>query len=207
MKWAFVFSCLLALSCNDQKPLPGREAQVERPLDSPVVRRASANPYATIDLSPIDISYFPVDYPKLRMSRAITQPPVARVIYSRPHKQGRRIFGDLLAWGAPWRLGANEATEIQFFQAVTVQGKRIAAGRYTLYAVPEQNSWTLVFNSNLDSWGLQPDPAKDLFRFTIPVRTIPQAVEHFTMVFEKTAGGADLVMAWDIVEARLPIRL
>ena len=82
------------------------------------------------DVSPMDMSYFPVNYPKLKMAKLVSQPPVMRLIYSRPHLQGRELFHDVLRYGEYWRLGANEATEIEFFRDVTIQNKRIHPGRY-----------------------------------------------------------------------------
>jgi hypothetical protein len=152
----------------------------------------------------MDMSYLPNDYPILKMNHQTAKLPVARVIYSRPQKQGRTIFGALIKYGDLWRLGANEATEIELFQAVTIENKTILPGRYTLYCIPQQNKWTIVFNNNLDSWGLKPDPGKDLYKFDIPVQTKDQSIEYFTMVFEKKDYGADLLMAWDQIEARLP---
>jgi hypothetical protein len=139
------------------------------------------------------------------MSGKAAATPVARVIYSRPHKQGRKIFGALLKYGEPWRLGANEATEIEFFTNVTIQNKKVVKGRYIIYCIPQANSWTLVLNSNIYSWGLTLDATKDLFRFQVPVQPSAVSIEYFTMVFEKSSTGANLIMAWDNVVSKLPI--
>ena len=69
-----------------------------------------------MDKSPLDISYYPVDYPVLKIQDKMNEPLVARVVYSRPQKNGRTLFGDLVSYGKVWRLGANEATEIEFFK-------------------------------------------------------------------------------------------
>jgi hypothetical protein len=174
--------------------------------DSNIVKREPANPYAPVDLSPMDIAYLPADYTVKKMNGEITTLPVARVIYSRPHRQGRQIFGNIVKWGEPWRLGANEATEIQFFQSVTIQNNRIEKGTYILYAVPHEDRWTIVLNSNLYTWGLKFNLAQDVARVDIPVSSRQQVIEYFTMVFESTAKGADLVIAWEDKEARLPIQ-
>lgn len=131
---------------------------------------------------------------------------MARVIYSRPHRQGRQIFGKIVKWGEPWRLGANEATEIRFFKPVTVQGKRLPPGQYILYAVPYEDHWTIVFNSNLYTWGLKFNLAKDVARVDVPATKTNKTLEYFTMVFEPAETGANLVMAWENTEARLPIK-
>jgi Protein of unknown function (DUF2911) len=167
------------------------------------VPRDVANPYASVDVSPMDLSYLPVDYPKQAINNKL---PIARVIYSRPHKQGRKIFGALIKFDEPWRLGANEATEIEFFRPVKIQDKNIAKGKYILYCIPHRDRWTIVFNSNLYSWGLDLDSTKDLHRFDIPIEILKnQSIEYFSMVFLEKQKGADLVMAWDDTEAKMSI--
>jgi hypothetical protein len=210
MKCLLGFFVLLSLaSCNDKTAQPAAATPVRPvliPKDSTIGRRDSINPYAPIDVSPMDMSYFPVDYPIQHMSKSGTDLPLARVIYSRPHRQGRRIFGSLLRYGQAWRLGANEATEIEFFKNVTIQNKSVSKGRYIIYTIPYQDKWTIIFNSNLFTWGLKPDPKRDLFSFDIPIQITPQPVEYYSMVFQATETGADLVMAWDTVVTRLAIQ-
>ncbi len=159
------------------------------------------NTYASVDISPMDMSYFPVDYPKIKMANgAKLEPPVARVIYSRPHLQRRQLFNGVLKYDELWRLGANESTEIDFYKNVTIQGKKIKAGRYILYGIPHIDKWTIVLNSNIDTWGLKQDTTKDIARFQIPVSTHGASLEYFTMVFEKSDKGANLIIAWaDVV--------
>lgn len=169
------------------------------------VLQNGANPYSPVDVSPMDIAYFPPDYPIAKMTDPNLPPPKARVIYSRPHKQGRTIFGSLLKYGEHWRLGANEATELELFADATIQGKKVSAGRYVLYGIPQAGSWTIVFNKNVHSWGLKQDPALDVYRFSVPVEQAPAPVEFYTMTFQETGTGADLLMAWNSVVAKLPI--
>lgn len=200
-------SLLLLVSCNEAEHTPVAATPPIKRDSNTIIKREVANPYAPLDISPMDISYFPNDYPVARMTGKTSEPPVARVIYSRPHRQGRTIFGSLLKYGEPWRLGANEATEIEFFRSVTIQGKTVARGRYILYCIPQEKEWTIVFNDNVFSWGLRQDPKKDAYRFTIPAERKPQVIEYFTMVFQRTQAGADLVIAWEDVAAKLPITL
>jgi len=195
----------LAGCTNDQKPAQTTTTDTNRNNPIPI-RKGASNPYAPVDISPMDIIYFPADYPLSKSSNPDTAPPKARVLYSRPQKQGREIFGSLVKFGDPWRLGANEATEIELFSSAMVQGKRLNAGRYILYCIPEAKRWTFVFNSNVYSWGLHPYPSKDVLRVTVPVQKTPVVIEHFTMAFEKTAAGADLLLAWDDTEARVPFQ-
>lgn len=199
---------LLLLSCNNKKEAETVSAD-KKAADSMRAskrERPSVNPYAPVDISPMDMSYFPADYPKLKMAKATTAPPLARVVYSRPHLEGRHIFHEVLKYEEPWRLGANEATELDLYSDATIQDKKIKNGRYILYCIPHKDSWTIVLNSNIDSWGLEPDPSKDIARFTVPVMKTNVSIEYFTMVFEKKETGAELVMAWDDAEVRLPIQ-
>ena len=202
-----LLTCLLFFSCENKKEKSNNVVTDVAKEDSSVVvkREKSINSYAPVDVSPMDISYFPADYPKLKMSNSTTALPKARVIYSRPHLQGRKLFPDVLKYGEPWRLGANEATELDLYKEVTIQGKKIKAGRYILYSIPEQEKWTIVLNSNIDSWGLHADSSKDIARFIIPIKLTTNSLEFFTLIFQQGAGSTDLLMAWDNVEARLPI--
>ena len=203
-----LLTCLLFFSCENKKEKSNNVVTDVAKEDSSVVvkREKSINSYAPVDVSPMDISYFPADYPKLKMSNSTTALPKARVIYSRPHLQGRKLFPDVLKYGEPWRLGANEATELDFYKEVIIQGKKIKAGRYILYCIPEQEKWTIVLNSNIDSWGLHADPSKDIARFIVPINITTNSLEFFTLIFQQGAGSTDLLMAWDNVEVRLPIQ-
>lgn len=206
MKAAFSIIFLFLLpACSDDNNQPPAKSDAALRRDSVPFHKKAINPYMPVDLSPMDISYFPTDYPVAKMSARVQGPPKVRVIYSRPYRQGRKVFGQLLKYGEPWRLGANEATEIEFFSPATIQGTRVAAGRYVIYCVPEADKWTLRFNTNLFTWGLKQNPGKDVHAFEIPVSPVQPPVEYFTLVFRETATGADMIMAWDDVEARLPI--
>jgi len=199
----FFLWSLLFIGCtngNDKNP-----DQTEKKPDTAIVHTPPANPYAPIDISPMDMSYFPVNYSQLRMTHDLTTPPIMRVIYSRPHRQGRTIFGNLLKYGERWRLGANEASEIEFFQNVTIQDKKVNAGRYIIYCIPYQDKWRIVLNNDLYTWGLKIDSTKDLMQFDIPIKKTTVDFEYFTMVFQPITHGAELVMAWDDTEGRLPI--
>ncbi len=169
----------------------------------------SANPYVAVDRSPLDVSYYPAEFPIMHMEHRATMPLVARVIYSRPHKNNRRVFGAdssaVCPYGKPWRLGANEATEISFYMPVSIGGQTIPVGTYTLYAIPQKDSWTIVLNSYLHTWGLQMDESKDILRTQIPVQIQTPSVEDFTMLFEASPDGASLIMAWDDVKTILPV--
>jgi DUF2911 family protein len=161
-----------------------------------------------VDKSPMDMCYYPTNYPVLKIQDKVTEPAVARVIYSRPQKNGRLIFGDLVEYGKVWRLGANEATEIEFFKTVKIGDKKVEKGRYTLYAIPMEDSWTIILNRDNDTWGaFKYDEQKDVLRTTVPVQKLNEAVEAMAMTFEKSDSGCNLIIAWDNIKASLPISL
>jgi Protein of unknown function (DUF2911) len=204
----FLLSAFFLASCtgSEEKKAEGEKSTSRTDSIKPSKPELPlANPYTNVDVSPMDMSYYPVDYPKLKMAKTISTPPLARVIYSRPHLQGRHIFHEVLKYEEPWRLGANEATELDLFTDVTIQDKKIKAGRYIIYCIPHKDNWTVVLNSNIDSWGLEQDRAKDAASFTVPVLKTKNSLEFFTIVFEKKETAADLIMAWDDVEVRLPV--
>lgn len=207
ISWLLVFSlpfCLFFCTTKEGKKTTIAKSNTG---DSAAVTKSetNVNPYAAVDVSPMDMSYYPTDYPKLKMAKTVSAPPLVRVVYSRPHLQGRQLFHDILKYNEPWRLGANEATELDLYRDATIQDKKVKAGRYVLYCIPQPDKWIIVLNANIDSWGLQPDSTKDIARFPIPAMQTASHLEYFTMVFEKTDGGAELLMAWDNVEARLSI--
>ncbi|MCC7400951.1 MAG: DUF2911 domain-containing protein [Chitinophagaceae bacterium] len=162
--------------------------------------------FPPLDKSPMDMSYFPNNYPLLKIQGKASEPLVARVIYSRPQKSGRVIFGELVEYGKVWRLGANEATELELFRNVRIGEKKIPKGRYTLYAIPYENKWTIIVNKEKDTWGaFKYDPKKDMVRVDVPVEKNTEMTEAFSMVFEKRTDGVNLVIAWDNIKVSLPI--
>ncbi|MCW3116706.1 MAG: hypothetical protein JWM28_788, partial [Chitinophagaceae bacterium] len=108
-------SFIVAGSCSDASKNKKAAPRLQLKDTTLAENETRRNPYSPIDVSPMDMSYYPVDYTKLKMTGSIKEPPAARVIYSRPHLQGRELFHGLLNYDEPWRLGANESTEIQLF--------------------------------------------------------------------------------------------
>lgn len=202
----FIFVIVaFTLSCNgkDEKETP---EDVER-NDSVIVGQSGPVQGYGLDASPMDMLYFPIDFPKLKMTSSDIGDPYVRIIYSRPRKGGRAIFGGLLEYGKPWRLGANESTEIQFFKPAFVNETRVNTGRYIMYCIPHDSTWTIILNSNTDSWGLQQERSRDVASFEIPVDDLSSPVEFFTMNFEsEQSNQANLIMSWDARRAILPFR-
>ena len=190
-------------SCESRTPKTSNTVTINPHSAGAITERLSQ---AGLDKSPMDMAYFPVDYPKLKMAHTDIEPPVARVIFSRPQKGGRTIFGEVVKYGSTWRMGANEATEIEFFKDVTINNKPVPKGRYVIYAIPYENEWTIILNNDLYTWGLKIDSTRDAYKFNIPIAKTVYPFEVFTMEFAPAEKGMHLIMEWDSVRAILPIK-
>jgi hypothetical protein len=159
---------------------------------------ANAQKLRGLDKSPMDMAYYPDNFAHDR-----------RVTYSRPNKKDREVFGKLIPYGKMWRVGANEATEIKFFNDVTIQGKKVKAGTYSLYAIPTEIEWTVILNTDLDQWGeYSYKEAMDVARFKLPVKKGDEIVENLTIQFKQAnekLNEAIMMIAWDKTMVELPI--
>ncbi len=157
------------------------------------------------DKSPMDMSYSPNNYPiKKFQDKTVVTPPNARVIYSRPQKNGRAIFGDIVKYNDVWRLGANECSELDLYKDATIAGKKVPKGRYAIFCIPQENKWTIILNKGLDSWGaFSYNKADDVLRTDIKLEKLDVNVEFFTMLFD-TNGALNIL--WDDVRVLLPIK-
>ena len=91
-----------------------------------------------------------------------------KIDYSRPGVKGRTIWGELVPYNKVWRAGANEATIISFSTDVTIEGKKLAAGKYSFFAIPDKSNWTLIFNKVADQWGaFEYNEAEDALRINV----------------------------------------
>jgi hypothetical protein len=159
------------------------------------------------------------------MARISLGDTYVRVVYSRPYQRDRdNIFGTeesgaLVPFGKVWRTGANEATEITVTGDVTVAGQPLPAGTYSLFTTPGAEEWKIHFNSALGLNGtVRFDPATseatevdlaptEALAVSAPSTTLAEdeAVEQLTISFERTEGGADMVLRWIRTEVRVPI--
>jgi len=129
--------------------------------------------------------------------------------YGRPSANDRVVMGELVPFGAPWRLGANEATAIHLPVDATVGGVEVEAGSYSLYVVPSETEWTFHLNEQVERWGIPINAdvmAGDVATFTRPVAATASMVETFTVSWE--AHGASmghLVMEWENTRVEIPV--
>ena len=105
------------------------------------------------------------------------------VEYSRPSARGRKVFGDLVAYGSVWRTGANLNTIIEFEGPVVLEGQPVAAGKYSLFTIPNEGAWTVILNKNIELWGEgDRKPEEDVLQVKVPVAKC-DFTETFTIGF------------------------
>lgn len=135
-----------------------------------------------------------------------------KVLYNRPYKKEREIFGKLVAYNEVWRTGANEATMFETNQNIEVDGKPLKAGKYSLWTIPRKDTWTVIFNSEYGQWGIDSEGKAnrrpDLDVLSVDVSAVEQEkiFEQFTVSFEKTADEVEMVFAWDDTIVVVPIK-
>jgi hypothetical protein len=149
--------------------------------------------FKDLDKSPLDVI----------MYRDSNKVAVARVIYSRPSKKEREIFGSLVPYDQIWRTGANEATEIAFYKDVMIDNQLVKAGSYSIYTIPGENQWSFILNSATTQSGTNYDPKRDILKATMDIIPSPQEIESFSISFVEQKQGAIIFLGWDETIASL----
>jgi hypothetical protein len=152
-------------------------------------QQLQAQSFPEMDASPMDLAIARPDKKSL---------PFARVIYSRPQKKGRVIYGNIVPYGKVWRTGANEATELDVYTPLVVGNTTLKPGTYTLYTIPEEDNWTVIINSDTNVWGAYSyKKEKDVVRITVPVKNAAAPIESLSMIFRPESNGTTLMIGWD----------
>ncbi|MCI4666543.1 MAG: DUF2911 domain-containing protein [Bacteroidia bacterium] len=132
------------------------------------------------------------------------------VFYNRPSKKGRIIFGELVPYDVVWRTGANEATTFTSNKDLTIGGEVLKAGTYTLWTIPGQNEWKVIFNSEMYPWGVDfnADASRkaefDVLTTSVAVESLSQSLEMFTIDFAYQEV-LNMTLAWDQTKVSVPI--
>ena len=132
-----------------------------------------------------------------------------KVCYGRPSARGRKIVGSLVPFGAPWRLGANEATTIYVPFAARIAGTRVSPGWYSLYVIPAAAQWRVVVNSEAQRWGVPINDevrAKDVGTGVVPAERVPSPVEKLAITLRRTSNtAATMDVEWENTRVRIPV--
>jgi hypothetical protein len=160
---------------------------------------SSAQKLPGLDPSPADIAILRTNGERGDM--------VMKVTYGRPQKKGRTMLGGIEPFGKVWRTGANESTEVKLYKDVTFGDKKVPAGTYTLYSIPQKDKWTIILNSKLDTWGAyEYDQSKDVARFDVPVSKPASEVEAFTIGLGGGNGSGNMALAWENTLVTIPLK-
>lgn len=122
------------------------------------------------------------------------------ITYSRPVARGRELFGKLVPYGKIWNPGANDATSIIVSTPITVNGQKLPAGSYSIWADPGETEWTWIFSKAYPVFHIPyPGEAKDALR----LRVKPRAASHMETLafyFPVVDGRkAEMVLHWGTV--------
>lgn len=130
------------------------------------------------------------------------------ISYSRPSMRGRKIFGELVAFGNVWRTGANSATKVKFGEDVTVGGQTVKAGEYAIYTIPGATEWEIILNKGVGNWGNAGyDKADDVARFKIAPKTLDKNVQTFTInIGNITYSTCNIEMMWEKTKIIIPVK-
>lgn len=130
------------------------------------------------------------------------------VKYSRPGVKGRKIYGDLVPFGSLWRTGANKATAISFDTPVKFAGKEVPAGDYSIFTIPNEDSWTFILNKNTELWGTDGyEESEDVLRLSVEAEKM-EMTETFTIDFQDIMKGeANLVISWAGFGIKVPVKV
>jgi hypothetical protein len=124
------------------------------------------------------------------------------VKYCQPSKKSREIFGKLVPFGEAWRTGANEATTFETDKNLTIGGKTLPTGIYTLWTIPQEDTWTIIFDKKKYGWGdgmngkASYEKGEEALMVTAPAQTNTNEVEKFEISFTDSPATA-MVLAWD----------
>jgi hypothetical protein len=130
-----------------------------------------------------------------------------RLTYGRPSVDDRTIFASdgLVPYGDVWRTGANEATTISFSSDVTVEGESLSAGTYSLYTIPGEESWTIIFNNNANQWGTNYSESEDAIRVEVTPESAPQREMMMFFFTEISDTSGTCVLHWN--ETAVPFEI
>lgn len=149
--------------------------------------------FKDLDKSPMDAAAFPSSYKDSNK--------LVKVIYSRPQLKGRDL-ATLAKPGEVWRTGANESAEITFYQEAKLGNETIKLGTYSLFTIPGEKEWVVIFNSDLNTWGSYfYDESKNVVKVTVPVTEGKDALEAFSIAFDEKG---KMHLGWDKVRVEVP---
>jgi len=156
----------------------------------------NAQEFSKLDKSPMDISSYPKDYKDANKQM--------KIIYSRPQLKGRKL-SKLAPNGEVWRTGANEAAELVLYSDFKLGDTTLKAGNYSFFTIPGDKEWTIIINSDLNTWGSYfYNEKSDIARISVPATTSKESLEAFSIALAESDNGVTMHLGWDTVRLAVP---
>ncbi len=170
------------------------------------------------NISPDSVLYYdvkvfeiikPFTFPELSGKSSLEQLvgfTTIKIDYERPYVRGRKIFGGLVPYGHLWRTGAGHCTVITFDKEVYIAGKPVKAGKYSLFSIPNKQSWTIILNADTNLYGDgKYTDAKDIMRFEVPTLKTHRHYEAFTIDIDVVPNNADIYLSWENTQVKFRV--
>ena len=144
--------------------------------------------------------------PKAKADCKFSDGKTITVDYSSPRAKGRKIFGGLVPYDQVWRTGANDATAFVTTSALSVEGKDVPAGSYTIFTVPAKDKWTLIISKHTGEWGIPYKyESEELARVPMSASSTSSPVENFTIAFDQSGNACTMNLSWESTQASIKL--
>ena len=159
----------------------------------------------TLLLLTVNLSFSQINTPRVSPASEVEQMvglTEIEIEYSRPSMRGREVFGNLVPFGKVWRTGADNSTKISFDTDVIISGKTIQSGTYSIFSIPNKESWEIIFYSDVELWGVPRDWSENkiVFSSMFDVKKLKKSntVETFTISFnDLTNNYVNMSISWE----------
>ena len=159
----------------------------------------------TLLLFTVNLSFSQINTPRVSPASEVEQMvglTEIEIEYSRPSMRGREVFGNLVPFGKVWRTGADNSTKISFDTDVIISGKTIQSGTYSIFSIPNKESWEIILYSDVELWGVPRDWSENkiVFSSMFDVKKLEKSntVETFTISFnDLTNNDVNMSISWE----------
>ena len=169
----------------------------------------------TLLLLKVNLSFSQINTPRVSPASEVEQMvglTEIEIEYSRPSMRGREVFGNLVPFGKVWRTGADNSTKISFDTDVIISGKTIQSGTYSIFSIPNKESWEIIFYSDVELWGVPRDWSENkiVFSSMFDVKKLKKSntVETFTISFnDLTNNDVNMSISWENTSVDIKIEV
>ena len=169
----------------------------------------------TLLLFTVNLGFSQINTPRVSPASEVEQMvglTEIEIEYSRPSMRGREVFGNLVPFGKVWRTGADNSTKISFDTDVIISGKTIQSGTYSIFSIPNKESWEIIFYSDVELWGVPRDWSENkiVFSSMFDVKKLKKSntVETFTISFnDLTNNDVNMSISWENTSVDIKIEV